>query len=194
MDKVCKICYEKFTDTIHKKIQCNFCQNIACKKCVQNYLLTIREEPHCMFCKTAWSLDFWMDILTKNFIMKKLKEHRENVLLDREKSMIPEAIPIAEKFKLIKQYETERLEIQKKIYTLHMELNNHPYFENRTPEEEKKHYELKKYLALLHFEKDYRDDTIRNIRYFVYDRHHVEPTERKQFIRQCPADGCKGML
>ena len=87
----CQICYEKFNLQNHKKIVCAFCDYKTCRTCIQTYLTTTVNDPHCPSCKKGWNREFVDANSTKTFCSKNLKNHRENVLLEREKSYLPEA-------------------------------------------------------------------------------------------------------
>lgn len=102
----CSICCEKFNLQNHKKITCSFCDFDTCRTCVQTYLLNSTEDPHCMKCKNAWNREFIDKSCTKTFRNKELKIHRENILMEREKSYLPETQDAA---KRVKQQRSLRL-------------------------------------------------------------------------------------
>jgi hypothetical protein len=75
-----------------------------------------------MNCKKNWTLDTLDTYITKSFRNKELKEHREKVLIDRERSLLPATIPEVARFKKIKEHEEqlrkygeEHREISRKI-------------------------------------------------------------------------------
>lgn len=84
----CSICCEKLTKT-NKEIKCQYCEFMSCKKCNERYLLESPDDPHCMSCRKAWDTNFMQKTFTSAFMNKKYKEHRENVLLEREKAQLP---------------------------------------------------------------------------------------------------------
>lgn len=47
------------------------------------------EEPHCMNCQHAWSRAFLDAHLTHSWVEGALRKHRENILFDRERSLLP---------------------------------------------------------------------------------------------------------
>lgn len=81
----CNICCEK----INKSVICSFCNFEACSTCSRRYLTDTDNDPHCMNCKKTWSRDFIDSSFPKTFINKDLKNHRENILIEREKSLLP---------------------------------------------------------------------------------------------------------
>lgn len=84
----CSICCELFDGKRHQ-IKCNYCASEQCTQCVQTYLLQITDDAHCMTCKHPWNSDFIDATLSKNFRNKELRKHREDILYDREKAMLP---------------------------------------------------------------------------------------------------------
>jgi hypothetical protein len=62
----CPICIEKFNNSSHKKIKCEYCIFEACKDCFQKYLL-IENEPRCMNndCNRRWTPEFISNHFTK---------------------------------------------------------------------------------------------------------------------------------
>lgn len=111
---ICPICCFDFTDVARKAIECNVCHFEVCTKCVKHYLLNTTRDPHCMKCNVAWNREFIDNCLSKAFRTGVLKKHRENVLLDREKSLLPSTITHVEA-------ELERRKMQKEIVELNKE-------------------------------------------------------------------------
>ena len=85
----CPICVEKFNKSSRLLVTCQYCPESVCRECCQRYILESINDPHCMHCKKEWSRDFLSSFMTKTWIDKELKSHREIVLLDREKSLLP---------------------------------------------------------------------------------------------------------
>jgi hypothetical protein len=83
----CNICTEKFNKTARACVKC-ICDFESCRTCIKTYLLDKSEDPHCMSCKISWDRKFMCDNFEKNFISKTYKNHRENVLMEREMGML----------------------------------------------------------------------------------------------------------
>lgn len=92
----CPICCYNFTDMLRKPIECNICNYSVCTKCIKTYLLGSYKDPHCMKCNVAWNREFVDEMLSKSFRTSDLRKHRENILVDREKSMLPATIHLVE--------------------------------------------------------------------------------------------------
>jgi len=109
----CPICCEQFNNSTKKSITCNdnACGYTACKSCIRIYLLGTTADPHCMNCKKEFPDDFLVKSLNKNFCDKEYKNHRKELLLEREISKLPESIDAAEKHKKITVYENKNKEL-----------------------------------------------------------------------------------
>ena len=86
----CSVCCEKLNASNHKRVTCPFCDFGSCRTCVQTYLLSVTTDPHCMGCKNLWSREVVDGACTKVFRDTKLKRHRETILFERERCLLPE--------------------------------------------------------------------------------------------------------
>ena len=86
----CMICCETFTGIRRAKVSCGGCDFSACVQCTQTYILSKEMEPHCMDCKEPFDPNFLIQNFNKTWRLKDLKNHREKILLDREKLRKPE--------------------------------------------------------------------------------------------------------
>jgi hypothetical protein len=99
----CAVCLGDYNKNTRKAIACMYCDASVCKTCVQSYLLSDGStEPNCPGCRAAWSQDFLVSNLTTTFRSRELKQHREKVLLDRERARLPETQEDAERYKYAK--------------------------------------------------------------------------------------------
>lgn len=162
----CPICCESFTPL--QFIGCNYCEFKACKTCTQRYTLDGSSDPHCMSCKKTWSREYLDTVFTKKFINNDLKKHRELVLLDREKAMLPATQPACEREKLVRtmQQEIKEMNRRKNILTQEFHALN---------------------LAIRN-----QENEIYRVRNGIIDQN--ENRERRQFVRKCPKESCKGFL
>ena len=86
----CIVCSETYNKVSHKKVICCYCNFSSCHRCIQTYMLSQIQDPHCMHCKKAWAREFIDDRLSKQFINTELKSHRETLLFEKEKNLLPE--------------------------------------------------------------------------------------------------------
>ena len=130
----CPICCETFTKSTRISIKCGFCDYNACRSCCQTYLLG-ESSPKCMNpkCGTQWSRKFLHDNFPKSFIVGPYKLHRENVLSERERALLPATQPHVETLMRKIQTANEIREIQDTIKQLK---NRLLYLERREADQE----------------------------------------------------------
>lgn len=92
----CNVCCSDFTKVLRKEITCPYCNFSGCTECTKRYVLQSTADINCMNCKVPWNSGFISSIFTKAFLNGDYKQHREKVLLDREKSKIVATLPLAE--------------------------------------------------------------------------------------------------
>jgi len=86
----CIICTEKYSKAIHKPITCQYCPFEACRECCQKYIL-METVPKCMSpaCNREWTRQFLASQFTKAWISRDFKKHREEVLFNGERALMP---------------------------------------------------------------------------------------------------------
>ena len=160
----CPICCCKYTDKIRTEIECLFCNKKYCKQCAKDYILSVNVDPHCLYCKNSWSREFISNNLPQTFLSNELKIQRQNILFDREKSLLPSSqIDVQIEIERRKRAE-ERNNLIKRRNELKAELdalNNKIYYgeNNITPN------------TIINDKEDYG-----------------------KFVRACPATDCRGFL
>lgn len=135
----CEICCEEFNKSTRKSIQCGSCELKACRACVLQF---IRETPaavRCMGCSNLWSRQFLSSVMTKSFMSREFKEHRELILFDQQKAQMEATLPFVEcvKRKRSKMQEVQDLydhldETHRKIRRINREIESENQFLNRT--------------------------------------------------------------
>ena len=116
--EACLVCTETLNKATHKKTGCCYCRFECCHRCVQKYILSQIQDPHCMNCKKIWSREFLDDKLPKQFINTDLKTHREHILFEKEKNLLPET---QDNVKLViqqEEFDREMKSIETEIDTL----------------------------------------------------------------------------
>ncbi len=83
----CPICIERLN--VINKFVCPSCFYTICKSCAKTYILGSIQDPTCMNCKKAFTNQFIYELLSSAFFNKEYKKHREEVLYQREKSLLP---------------------------------------------------------------------------------------------------------
>lgn len=132
----CSICIEPFTKRTRKEIVCFNCQKSTCSQCVRKFILQSLTEAKCLHCNIQWDRRFMVNNLTKSFCDKDYRQHRLEVLYQRNKCYIPRVCEMKEirktissleneKKKLFKKMEDYSREIYKQIHSLDDEKNKH---------------------------------------------------------------------
>ena len=83
---VCPVCIDEMSPS--KVFICPFCDYLTCRACVSKFTLVSKDEPKCMSCNRVFDRDILCKVSNK-FVNVDLKKHREDVLLEREMSMMP---------------------------------------------------------------------------------------------------------
>ena len=85
----CSICADHYTAVLRKKVECSFCHKATCSKCVENYLMSRHEDAHCLHCRVNYSDATLRSICTPTYLKQKYYKHRQEVLMNRERSVLP---------------------------------------------------------------------------------------------------------
>ena len=115
----CPVCVET-TGGRNKEVKCVHCEYSTCTSCCKRYILSKLSEPTCMSCGKEWNREFMADNFTNSFITKEYKKHREDVLYDRQISMLQETQIVAERRKQAKEIANEMRELEIKIREFRM--------------------------------------------------------------------------
>ena len=171
----CSICCDTFNKSSRKPVVCNRCDVQACMSCVKRYMLGNTQDPHCMSCKGAWNYAFLETNITKVFLHNEYKKHRENVLLEREKSLLPATQVYAEQ-------EVHRREVVQAIKDMITERNGLKKNKNN-------HERIRELNNLIY-------DMREHIRNLGANRGSNETTAPPppSHVRGCPNDECRGFI
>ena len=168
----CTVCAEPFNLSSRDKVTCEFsdCQYTACKQCVRTYLLSTTADPHCMNCKKEWGMKFLVAQLNRSYVTTEFRQHRAQLLLERELSRMPETMDLATRHKLARDEEKKVEDELKTIHELEVQIQKHRAKINE-------HRRVK-------------------YNYLYGDRNAKEKEEqdRRQFIMPCPNNECRGFL
>lgn len=201
----CSICVERFNRSNHAPVKCPTCQAVACSSCTETYLLSGSQDPHCMSCRVGWTREVLDSCgLTKKFVTQTYKTHRENVLFDRERALMPATQPHVERTLKIRSLERQFAEIEEQVRKIsfdatpvfHMslevlavELGTDDYTQLAL-ERIARGYKVLEASALLKNKSNMIMTQIGHLRSSGVD----EKKEARKFIRACPSNGCAGFL
>ena len=162
----CIICAEKYNKSQRSPVTCTYCNFEACRSCCQTFLLN-ESRPHCMNreCDHEWTRKFLAQNFTNAFLTKEYKKHREEVLWNHERSLLPATQPLVE----------QRIQVEG--------IQNEIRANNRLI------MELKEQLYNLNTQNILHQ---RNIQTIV--NYQTVTDVKSHFVRACPVEECRGFL
>ena len=104
---ICELCCSDFNKTKNSKVECPNCDYPVCRACTRIYLLGTMDLPHCLNCKNRWELDTLTRNTLRSFVNGDYKEHRKKMLMEHEKSRMPETMPAVENYRKVKELTAE---------------------------------------------------------------------------------------
>jgi len=87
MVKTCSICVEEVHES--RFINCTKCNEEYCFTCFDTYVKTLKNDIKCMSCNVVWEPNFIYRNIPLRIIYSTIKKKREEILLDREKALLP---------------------------------------------------------------------------------------------------------
>ena len=172
----CPVCCEAYTRVARAELACPGCAYGACVRCVQAYLLSSSSDPCCMNCRCYWRRAFLDERLTSTWRNGPLKKHRELVLLDRERSLLPAAQPAVTAEAMARQLLQRRRDLVHEIRACRDRLRDLTC-------------ELHRADSARH---EYQHQVARGL------PPDAEPDpqkrERRAFVAACPDEACRGFL
>ena len=160
----CNICCNIYNKSKWAKTNCPSCNFETCKACVRYYLTNSIKNAHCMNCKKDFDRNFMVENLNGSFVNKTYKTHRANILLDREKARLPEAMPMVQRRVEAQDLEKTNIELIQSIAVIR--------------EKYRELYETK-------IKNEAKIRTILN---------GGGEEKKQHFHRACPQEDCKGFL
>ena len=164
----CTVCCDPYTKETRKMIPCFSCAYEACARCIKTFLTSSLTEPSCMNCHHVWPREFLDEHLTRSWREGDLRLHREKILFDRERSLLPATQPDVE------------IEVQKRTYAAEIPAlvaqESHLY--SMLGNVQRKIASLKRYIRNGPEAAD----------------QEKEAKEKRLFIAACPIESCRGFL
>lgn len=177
----CLVCCESYTSKKRKRVKCGYCEFDACVICHEKYLLASNEDPHCMSCKKAWSKPCMDDNFNRAFTLGRYKEHREAVLLEREKAMIPATQVPFQNYKAEKTLVATVAEREKDIATMKRKIRE---LTEKNNWDNTRAYRIRR--------SNYEDDGM--VQPGTGGPERAKANAAPVYIRKCPVEVCRGYL
>ena len=162
----CPICADNYNQSTLVKVTCEnpTCNFECCKTCIRTYVTSTTKDPHCMECKRQYTPEFLARNLNQTWLKKQYKQHRMQLLFEREIAQIPETMPRVEQYSKLQSLIEKDKEYISKIA------------------------ELRQQLSQLQIEKGINLNNINTIR-----RGGII-AEKREFIMPCSDPDCRGFL
>lgn len=130
--KECQICFDTYNKSTRNRVTCPSCGFEACRKCNETFILDPANHiPNCMNCHKEFQREFLVENFTLKFVSKDWKEHRERLILQKERALLPTRQPVAEMVRRKDVLTKECNTILEKINALRMEHYNKTDEKNR---------------------------------------------------------------
>jgi hypothetical protein len=130
--KECCICFDPYNKSTRNCVICPSCGFEACRKCNETFILDpTNHTPNCMNCHKEFQREFMVENFTLKFVSKDWKEHRERLILQKERALLPTRQPVAEMVRRKDVLAKECNTILEQINALRMEHYNKTDEKNR---------------------------------------------------------------
>jgi hypothetical protein len=210
MPEECLICCEVFNKSNKKKTECNFCNYNCCRECMEKFILMTNDHANCMNCKKVWTRDMLLTNFTKKFVNENYKSHRENILFEREKALMPATQEHVERVKKSRVYKKKIEDLDKEYKLIYKKINediDDIAREIQLETDGNRRDELiieQNNLRINHTIEVYKKQKL--IQAFRYaeiiimrratrnQQNGNQNAESRQYVRTCPVDDCKGFV
>jgi len=131
MSSCCNICTDNFNRNTRREIQCPRCPHTACASCVERYLLGSMMDAHCMDCREVWDPIFLRRNMTASFMNGAYKKHREAMLWERHRALLPATMPLVEMDREIPEIRARVTQMKTQISNLKRQVADTEYLLRR---------------------------------------------------------------
>jgi len=202
----CQVCDEVFNRSDHKQVNCSFCDYKSCTSCNERYLLDTTQDAHCMACRKGWTREVLMNNFTSKFVTKEYKQRRENLLLEREKSMMPATQVYVELEKEVRKLTQEIVKERVNLENSYKEYNKMSARQLGVLAVEKgfstefealvyRHKEAQEQMKICHnIQTDIKTLEWHQNELIARIHGRAVDMEKRAFVRACPHAECKGFL
>jgi len=176
----CPICCDSYTAVVRKPVSCPYCEFASCTVCTKKYLTEGQLDAHCMGCRRSWNDEFLDMNFTRAFRTGPYKKHREDILMDREISILPTRQPRVEAKLKVREVELEMLKVNKELMELDKMRSKVIHSSHRL------NAQITRYTA----ESEGRPPPA----WTLTEGEKAATPEKAKFIMKCPDGECRGFL
>jgi hypothetical protein len=121
----CNVCVEKYNKSNRAKLACPYCAFECCRECCKTWVLG-ETTARCMnsVCGKVWTRQFLSTAMTQVFMKDDYKKHRENVLFDQERALLPATQPIVESIIKCEKLSEEQNKMRNQIADLYRKITD----------------------------------------------------------------------
>ena len=116
----CSICVSPFGEK--DKFHCIGCKFDCCLTCMKTYLLSQTNDQNCMKCRNAIPYDRFISLFDIKWRLGVYKKHRENVLWEKQQSLLPISVQKLAKKRVLATLKSEYKELSDKMRELDNEM------------------------------------------------------------------------
>ena len=194
----CSVCFEKFTSTVRKEVECSSCKNHICKKCIISWLHE-RTNITCPMCNHIWTWKFAFDNIDKSFF-NKYKEIQKEVLFKIEENFFADTqefiILVKDKINVLRDESKKISELIIKYSNMDIsKIKNDKYIKELGFVEDHTKREIINYFKEYHFElvvktNEYHDA----LETGILNESEIKIIKNITPVCPCPAEQCRGYI
>lgn len=171
----CSVCCNAYTGVKRMRVSCAYCQYDACMECYRTYITGNMQDAHCMSCRQTWSRDVLTATFPPSWVNGAYKKHRETILVEREKQLLPESQTLVHNYRMAKQYRTSVDTKQQELRVLKRKIDDvsRQIWNDR------------------HRAERYEYNGFRGV---ANPNAPTDQKKRAEFLCPCPADTCRGFM
>jgi len=173
--ELCSVCCNAYTGVKRMPVTCAYCQYTACMECYRTYITSNMQDAHCMRCRQTWSRDVLTATFPPSWVNGAYKKHRETILVEREKQLLPESQTLVSNYRMAKKYRTS---VDVKQQELHML--------------KRKFAEISQQLSHDRYRAErYEYNGFRGV---ANPNASMEEKKKAEFMCPCPGETCRGFM
>lgn len=124
----CPICISKMTKS--RVTECAICEYKCCSSCLTKYLTSIPDDANCPNCRCLLSYERLLEMLPATIVNNQLKNHRKNVLFERQMALMASTaskvdieVLNRQKMSQINDLRVARTKLQQTLNDIDLEIN-----------------------------------------------------------------------
>ena len=180
----CPCCCDHYHG-LRKAVKCQFCDYESCQHCYHTYTTSGNSLMHCMECKKEWSDDFIFKNFTKKFVNGGYKQHREQLLMESQKILLPQTQQYMGAYQRLKKFfDSEEEKVAERRILIDQISELYTQIDKLRP----RSAQLATEINDIQYYKFHPDD------YIMQRLRTSKPNTSVKWTWACPHEGCKGFV